>query len=92
MEKYDPKKIEQPLYQAWESAGYFAPSGQGEPFSIELEDHPAVVAQHECDHLQGILYVDRAEPFTLSFLEEYRKFGHLLWKFIDDESEMSEEV
>ena len=65
---------------------------QGEPFSIELEDHPAVVAQHECDHLQGILYVDRVEPFTLSFLEEYRKFGHLLWKFIDDESEMSEEV
>jgi len=36
MEKYDPKKIEQPLYQAWESAGYFAPSGQGEPFSIAI--------------------------------------------------------
>ena len=59
----------------------------GTPFSIELEDHPAVVAQHECDHLQGILYVDRVEPFTLSFLEEYRNYGHLLWAFIEGESE-----
>lgn len=59
---------------------------QGESFSIELEDHPAVVAQHECDHLQGILYVDRVEPFTLSFLDEYKKFGHVLWQFIDEES------
>ena len=58
---------------------------KGEAFSIELEDHPAVVAQHECDHLQGILYVDRVEPFTLSFLPEYRKYGHLLWRFIADE-------
>ena len=35
----------------------------------------AVVAQHECDHLDGILYVDRVEPGTLSFLDEYRRFG-----------------
>ena len=64
----------------------------GESFSIELEDHPAVVAQHECDHLQGILYTDRVEPFTLSFLPEYRKYGHLLWQFItDDELEQEHE-
>ena len=59
----------------------------GTTFSIELEDHSAVVAQHECDHLQGILYVDRVEPFTLTFLEEYKEYGHLLWAFIDDELE-----
>ena len=65
---------------------------KGEAFSIELEDHPAVVAQHECDHLQGILYTDRVEPFTLSFLPEYRKYGHLLWQFIsDDELEQEHE-
>lgn len=64
---------------------------KGEPFSIELEDHPAVVAQHECDHLQGILYTDRVEPFTLSFLSEYKKYGHLLWRFITDE-ELSEDT
>jgi peptide deformylase len=63
---------------------------RGEAFSIELEDHPAVVAQHECDHLQGILYVDRVEPFTLTFLPEYKKYGHLLWQFIADEESMSE--
>ncbi len=60
---------------------------KGIPFTLELEDHPAVVAQHECDHLQGILYVDRAEPFTLSFLPEYKKYGHTLWQFIADEDE-----
>jgi peptide deformylase len=65
---------------------------KGEQFSIELEDHPAVVAQHECDHLQGILYTDRVEPFTLTFLPEYKKYGHLLWRFIteDDASDDSE--
>jgi len=63
---------------------------RGDAFSIELEDDPAVVAQHECDHLQGILYVDRVEPFTLTFLFEYKKYGHLLWQFIADEEFMSE--
>jgi peptide deformylase len=58
---------------------------KGEVFSVELEDHPAVVAQHECDHLQGILYIDRVEPFTLSFLPEYKKYGHLLWQFITED-------
>ena len=42
-----------------------------------LEDFNAVVTQHECDHLDGILYVDRADPRTLAFLEEYRRWGPL---------------
>ena len=62
----------------------------GEPFSLVLEDHPAVVAQHECDHLQGILYIDRVEPFTLAFLPEYKKYGHLLWRFITEEEDSEE--
>ena len=62
----------------------------GEPFSVQLEDHPAVVAQHECDHLKGILYVDRVEPFTLCFLEEYKRFGNVLWQFVDDETSSEE--
>lgn len=36
MEKYDPKTLEQPWYRTWESAGYFAPSGQGPAFSIAI--------------------------------------------------------
>ena len=31
---YQPDAIEQRWYQRWEQAGYFAPSGKGEPFSI----------------------------------------------------------
>jgi peptide deformylase len=42
---------------------------------LELTGFPAIVAQHECDHLDGVLYVDRCDPRTLSFLPEYRRFG-----------------
>jgi peptide deformylase len=47
----------------------------GEPKGYELQGFPAVVVQHELDHLDGILYVDRADPRTLAFLKEYRKWG-----------------
>jgi peptide deformylase len=43
----------------------------------ELKGFPAVVVQHECDHLDGSLYVDRADPLTLAFLDEYQRFGSL---------------
>src|SRR5690625_752397 len=34
---YDPHSIEQRIYQTWEKAGYFAPSGQGEqPYCIVI--------------------------------------------------------
>ena len=33
---YDPKAIEQRWYQHWEANGYFAPSGQGEPYCIVI--------------------------------------------------------
>src|SRR6478736_4796420 len=35
------------------------------------ESFRAVVVQHETDHLLGTLYVDRADPTTLTFLREY---------------------
>ena len=50
-----------------------APDGQ--PIRLELEGFPAIVAQHECDHLDGVLYVDLVLPTTLTFLDEYRRFG-----------------
>ena len=46
----------------------------GQPFDRQLEGFPAVVAQHECDHLDGVLYVDKVEPRSLSFLEEWRRY------------------
>src|SRR5215831_14968663 len=33
---YSPQEIEQRLYQAWESAGYFSPTGTGKPYSIAI--------------------------------------------------------
>lgn len=56
-----------------------------EPFTLDLEDYPAVVAQHECDHLEGILYIDRVIPQTMAFLKEYRRHQDELWKTILDE-------
>lgn len=43
----------------------------------ELHGYPAVVVQHECDHLDGVLYVDKVDPRTLAFMPEYRRYGPL---------------
>ncbi len=47
----------------------------GTPKAYELHGFPATVVQHECDHLDGVLYIDRVEPKTLMFQREYRRFG-----------------
>lgn len=46
----------------------------GTPFDRVVEGLLAAVFQHECDHLDGVLFVDRAEPSTLCFLDEYARF------------------
>lgn len=43
----------------------------------ELRGFSAIVTQHECDHLDGVLFVDRCDTMTLAFLEEYRRWGPL---------------
>lgn len=48
---------------------------EGQPLEYILEDFPAVVAQHECDHLDGVLYIDKAIPETMTFLDEFRRYG-----------------
>ncbi len=47
----------------------------GERITLEIEGFPAVAVQHECDHLDGVLYVERCDPRTLTFLDELRRFG-----------------
>ena len=48
---------------------------QAQPQSIEAEDFLAVVLQHELDHLDGVLYVDKlADPTKFAFLEEYTRY------------------
>jgi peptide deformylase len=56
-----------------------------------LEDMDAVVVQHECDHLDGVLYIDRCDTTTLAFLPEYRRYGPLDEFFADAEGEDGEE-
>jgi peptide deformylase len=38
----------------------------GEPFSWRVSGWPARILQHECDHLDGTLYVDRMDTRTLA--------------------------
>jgi len=49
----------------------------GVPKHYELSGFPAVVTQHECDHLNGVLFVDNVNPLTLAFLPNYRRYGPL---------------
>ena len=48
---------------------------RGERIERPLQDFPARVAQHETDHLDGILFFDRMRSFeSLTFLEEYSRY------------------
>ena len=59
---------------------------KGQRLRMRLGGYPAVVAQHECDHLDGVVYIDKAEPGSMAFYEEYRKFGPPI-PLPDDEDE-----
>jgi len=41
------------------------------------------VVQHETDHLHGILYVDRADPKTLTFLREFERYVPPMARIVD---------
>jgi peptide deformylase len=48
---------------------------EGRPLRFEAEGFPARVIQHELDHLDGILFVDRMENLrSLAFLHEFERF------------------
>jgi peptide deformylase len=48
---------------------------RGQPFRLEAAGFHARVVQHECDHLDGAVYLDRMEGLrTLSFLREFERF------------------
>jgi peptide deformylase len=47
----------------------------GGRIDVTSHDFPARVIQHETDHLDGVLFLDRMRTFeTLSFLEEYARY------------------
>ncbi len=53
---------------------------QGKPYTVEAEGFHARVIQHECDHLEGNVYLDRMRDMrTLSFIKELHDYtlgGH----------------
>jgi peptide deformylase len=47
----------------------------GKPLQLRLKDFAARVAQHEADHLDGVLFFDRmASMQSLTFMEEFSRF------------------
>ena len=47
----------------------------GKKIELHLKDFAARVAQHETDHLDGVLFFDRMTSFqSLTFLDEYSRF------------------
>ncbi|MFN7144348.1 MAG: peptide deformylase [Myxococcota bacterium] len=51
---------------------------KGKPLAFEAHGWAARVVQHECDHLDGVLYIDRADPKSMAFLPEYKRYGPLV--------------
>jgi peptide deformylase len=48
----------------------------GEPVELRAEGYFARILQHECDHLDGKVYLDRMDGLrTLCFTEEFDRFG-----------------
>jgi peptide deformylase len=48
---------------------------QGQPLKFTTKGFLSVVIQHETDHLEGIVYLDRMEDFgTLTYLDEFQKY------------------
>ena len=50
-------------------------SREGQKLDLTLKDFPARVAQHEADHLDGVLFFDRMKTYeSLTFLDEYSRY------------------
>ena len=48
---------------------------RGKPFEMPLKNFPARVVQHETDHLDGVLFLERMQAFdSLSFLDEFQRY------------------
>jgi peptide deformylase len=48
-----------------------ATAGNGHAYQVELAGWPARIAQHETDHLNGVLYLDRADLRSLATAAAY---------------------
>ncbi len=72
-----------PRYKRIEYSGFDA---SGEPLRIEADGFHARVVQHECDHLDGILYPQRIRDFSrFGFIDELVAGGLLPTRVTDEQ-------
>lgn len=77
----------------WRAVRVDAYTRSGARVAFEAHEWGARVVQHECDHLDGVLYLDRAEPGSMCFLEEFRRHGPPVPSDEDDEDDdISDEI
>ena len=85
MNKYQPKDIEQSWYQKWEQNGYFAPSGNGQPYSIAIPP----------PNVTGTLHMGHAFQHSLvDSLIRYRRMNgdKTLWQMGTDHAGISTQM
>ncbi|AUZ55930.1 valine--tRNA ligase [Stenotrophomonas acidaminiphila] len=82
---YDPKSFETALYDAWEKAGHFKPSGRGEPYTILLPP----------PNVTGTLHMGHAFQQTLmdALIRYHRMRGYdTLWQVGTDHAGIATEM
>jgi len=82
---YDPKSFETALYDAWEKAGHFKPSGKGEPYTILLPP----------PNVTGTLHMGHAFQHTLmdALVRYHRMRGYdTLWQVGTDHAGIATEM
>ena len=82
---YDPKTFETALYDAWEKAGHFKPSGKGEPYTILLPP----------PNVTGTLHMGHAFQQTLmdALVRYHRMRGYdALWQVGTDHAGIATEM
>ena len=85
MDKYQPKEIEASWYQKWEQGGYFAPQGNGTPFSIAIPP----------PNVTGTLHMGHAFQHSLvDSLVRYRRMkgDNTLWQMGTDHAGISTQL
>lgn len=82
---YDPKSFETALYESWEKAGHFKPSGKGEPYTILLPP----------PNVTGTLHMGHAFQQTLmdGLIRYHRMRGYdTLWQVGTDHAGIATEM
>ena len=85
MKKYQPQDIETAWYEKWEAANYFAPSGNGQPFSIAIPP----------PNVTGTLHMGHAFQHSLvDSLIRYRRMkgDRTLWQMGTDHAGISTQM